>query len=487
MKKIALVIIAVMMLLSFAGCSSDELGMYNLSKEILKMNSLETTGVIKLSAGGELLNESTDEISKSILSILKSGYEIRYSSKQKMNPVEYEMSFESRAVGETDYKKFTTIIFKDHVMYLKMDDLINALKPYIIKNDPSSEKSLNLAASMMQYVKLDNMDKEAFKAYDNYSELMGFYTDFTDVVPEAFKDFTSASVKKKDNGYVCTINAQDSKKIAINLMSYVLKNADTITGKFKEKINSLSDEDLSVLNMYGKDLTIKKDDMITALDQINEYLKIVNPDYIEKEVAEDKSFNQAFKDLDGSNFEYYIGKNAEGSYNQSLKMKISYQDKLEFNMDCTTDIKSLEGYSVKAPEKAVSAEELSSLASTYLPETVSEVRTNIDSGDTKIKYLNTKKSSDKLNVVVRDGRTYLPLRAVGTLFGEDVGWDEQQRSAYVTRDGKKNYMTGIIVNDRTYIKMKDFEKLGYTVNWDEENREAVVKKGGIDFFSGFGL
>ncbi|HEX9059275.1 MAG TPA: hypothetical protein VF941_03760, partial [Clostridia bacterium] len=415
MKKVALVIIAVMMLLSFAGCSSDEIGMYGLSKEILKMNAnaLESSGIIKLSADGELLKGSSDKASKIASDLLKSGYEIKYTSKQKMKPLEFEMSLETRAAGETDFKKFTTVIFKDQAMYIKVDDLLTALKPYLIKEDPSSEKVLDNAISTIQYLKIDNMDKETIKVYDNNAEIMGLYTNFTDVVPEAFKDFTSAAVKKKDNGYVLSLNAQDSKKLIINFVDYFVKNIDTITGKFKEKINSLSEKDLSVFNTFGNGITIKKDDIIEGLDQIKESIKIVNPDYIKKQIEEDEGFNKGFKDIDGSKFEYFIGKNDDGSFNLTSNMKICYQDKLTIGFDSSYVIKSLDSFSAKIPENAFTVEQAASAVSPYLPETVTEVRTNIDSGETKIGYLNSKKSNDKLTVVVRDGRTYLPLRAVG--------------------------------------------------------------------------
>jgi len=52
--------------------------------------------------------------------------------------------------------------------------------------------------------------------------------------------------------------------------------------------------------------------------------------------------------------------------------------------------------------------------------------------------------------------------------GYEVSWDGEARKAYVTVDGKKIEMTGVIVNDRTYVKIRDFEKLGATVDYKEE-------------------
>ena len=67
-----------------------------------------------------------------------------------------------------------------------------------------------------------------------------------------------------------------------------------------------------------------------------------------------------------------------------------------------------------------------------------------------------------------DGSVYLPLRQLMENAGYEVSWDGEARKAYVTVDGKKTEMTGIIINDRTYVKVRDFEKLGATVEYNEE-------------------
>ncbi len=67
-----------------------------------------------------------------------------------------------------------------------------------------------------------------------------------------------------------------------------------------------------------------------------------------------------------------------------------------------------------------------------------------------------------------DNSIYLPLRQLMENAGYEVSWDGEARKAYVTVDGVKIEMTGVIVNDRTYVKVRDFEKLGATVDYSEE-------------------
>ena len=67
-----------------------------------------------------------------------------------------------------------------------------------------------------------------------------------------------------------------------------------------------------------------------------------------------------------------------------------------------------------------------------------------------------------------DGRIYLPMRYIAESFGETVEWDGQARKAYVVRGNEKIDMSGIIYDGTTYIKIRDFEKLGYTVSYEED-------------------
>ncbi len=66
-----------------------------------------------------------------------------------------------------------------------------------------------------------------------------------------------------------------------------------------------------------------------------------------------------------------------------------------------------------------------------------------------------------------DGSIYLPLRQIMESSGYEVSWDEEARKAYVNVGDEKIDMTGTIIDNRTYVKIRDFEKLGATVEYDE--------------------
>ncbi len=68
------------------------------------------------------------------------------------------------------------------------------------------------------------------------------------------------------------------------------------------------------------------------------------------------------------------------------------------------------------------------------------------------------------------GSMYLPMRRICERFGEVVDWDPELGRAYVVRGDTKIDMTGVLVDGRTFIKIRDFEKLGYFVDYQvDEN------------------
>jgi hypothetical protein len=81
-----------------------------------------------------------------------------------------------------------------------------------------------------------------------------------------------------------------------------------------------------------------------------------------------------------------------------------------------------------------------------------------------------------IKVQLGNNQAYLPLRLVAESMGEKVGWDETSQQAYVERNGQRIIMTGMIVDDKTLIKSRDFESLGYKISWNDSTRTVTIEK-----------
>lgn len=96
---------------------------------------------------------------------------------------------------------------------------------------------------------------------------------------------------------------------------------------------------------------------------------------------------------------------------------------------------------------------------------------------THYKKYDTSKEYDANYYIIED-RIYLPLRQICELLGLEVSWDDVEKKAYVTKGKNKVDMTGTIIGDRTFIKIRDFEKIDLLVSYTEngENKIATIKR-----------
>lgn len=84
-------------------------------------------------------------------------------------------------------------------------------------------------------------------------------------------------------------------------------------------------------------------------------------------------------------------------------------------------------------------------------------------------------TTEVINFTIKNDYTYLPLRLLLEKFGETVSWDDVNKQAYVIRDKDFIPITGELIDSRTFVKIRDFEKLGYTFIYEESENVKTVK------------
>ncbi|HCC08016.1 MAG TPA: hypothetical protein DEP72_07680 [Clostridiales bacterium] len=85
-------------------------------------------------------------------------------------------------------------------------------------------------------------------------------------------------------------------------------------------------------------------------------------------------------------------------------------------------------------------------------------------------------ADNDLDIKIINDSSYLPARKVVEILGDEINWDAAIKKAYITVNGKNVYLEGIIINNRTYIKVRELEKVGYKIDWNEETREVGIEK-----------
>lgn len=81
-----------------------------------------------------------------------------------------------------------------------------------------------------------------------------------------------------------------------------------------------------------------------------------------------------------------------------------------------------------------------------------------------------------ISVKLIDNKIYLPMRTVVELMGDQVGWDEAARQAYVERDGQRIVLNGHVIDGITYVPKMELEKLSYEISWDDYDRSVTIEK-----------
>ena len=93
-------------------------------------------------------------------------------------------------------------------------------------------------------------------------------------------------------------------------------------------------------------------------------------------------------------------------------------------------------------------------------------------------YVDGKQKSLDPPALLRDGTTYVPLRAGAGAVGATVKWEESTQRALITRDDKTAAIKksqGIIVKDRLLIPLRLMgEALGCDVKWDAAARAVRI-------------
>ena len=100
-------------------------------------------------------------------------------------------------------------------------------------------------------------------------------------------------------------------------------------------------------------------------------------------------------------------------------------------------------------------------------------------GDEMVRvFINAGEKNFSPGARVRDGKTYVPLRAGAESLGATVTWEADTQTAVVSRPGKTvriRASEGIMVEDHLLVPLRLMgEKLGFQVRWDEAARAAYL-------------
>lgn len=475
------IIMIVVMLLLTVGCSIDELEFYSLSKTIDEMNASETSGTVSFELGSELVNEmhySIPQEMQMVEDIFASGFDIKYTSKVTKNPLAYEFKIDFRKKGEIEYKKITTIVGNDKVMYINAKDGLLFLKPYILAAKPSEEVVINELIAKVDYVQIDLNDENSIMDYgtefSNSEDLLRILNEFTEIIKEAYSDYSSEAVNKKGNGYELRLEAKDIEPFIIKFTEYTIKNIDNIVEKISTKINSMPEEDIAYFAEVAGDSSLDKGVLLSGLEDFKNEIKQITPEFIDQ-MKNDESVDEMLNSIEGSVLSSYIEKETDNSYKTATDLTIKYQNELLFNLKEDAQIKKLDAFSITIPSQVTTIEGFEAIIASVLPPQVDTVKINLHTNKTTITYKDMKASEIDMQYYIIEGYTYADLTSINSVLGTTINWDAQMQTAQVKKDGRIIELVATEKNGQIYVKVADLQRIGYFVQFDSVTREIIIK------------
>ncbi len=503
-KKVAALLCGAMCMGAFTGCSGDELAYLKLSKDMLDtMETCNVAGTMQAEVDMEALQDFAESVTKATrgefdftemfsgdLPTGKKSIQVDYDMDMDLKTLAYDMAFDVTYEGKT-YDLGNLYYSLEKGVYVTTDTLwgvyqmaedLTEADGYFYSDAYGKELKEILAAD--PYITLvsaeemeamgmeDALPKEEGMA-NLYDAVLTFYEDVLD-------GFETGMVKKTANGFVIQADGQQAAQLLIDFLDFVAKNPDQVIDATEAYMNAVmeqmpmgTEEDAAaakeeVAAMFEM-ARASMDDFVAAAADMSTFLQGA----VQKEGVPEllKSFTYREElQKKGSSFV------SKGIYDVTMDGKQVARLTSGATMQAAAKI--------EIPQKGISVDELTeklyALEDKYNPVTGAVMNWNAEDLETALWAERTEPSffgsmdMTLTEVIVKDGRAYLPLREICDVLGETVGWENSTKTPYVTKDGKRIDMKGLLQDSKAYVAVRDFEDLGYTVTYESENGNRQV-------------
>ena len=510
-KKLAALLCSVMCVGTFTGCSSTELAYLKMSKELLDtMETCKVSGTMQAEMDFDALEGFVADIEKATnaemgMSLTMDGEEmlagkkavtVDYDMNMNLDTLEYDMAFDVTYEGKkydlgTMYYSLTDGVYvtSDTLwgVYQMMDD---AMKDYDDYDDSylfsdAFAKDLKAVLAEDKYIELismedmADMDMEEEMPKDGmnnlYDAVITFYEDVLD-------GFETGMVKQIPNGFAIQADGKEVAQLLVDLLDFVAKNPEQVINATETYMNAVMDNmELGTPEAKAEMAELfamaraSQDDFVAAAADMKEMLAGIIQDANVAMILDSFSYEAETKKA-GDGFV------SKADYDVTHKGK-----KVICLMTNSTITKS--NVAISMPKAAISMDELTTklqaLENKYNPVIGVTMSWGWD-GTSNEADLYKMRAEDGIfgedyyftDLIVKDGRAYLPLRMICDALGENVGWENATKTPYVMQDGKRVDMKGMLQDGRAFVGVRDFEKLGYTVSYTSEDgyKEAVIAR-----------
>lgn len=482
-RILSLVLMIIMATMCFTGCSSTELNYLSIANEVAQLKNFKIDGSVELNMSKELVEELFDEgVNIENVKIDLTG---EVSVDNKYVSITPKITIDELVLSDCE------ILMTEKGIFAEREGLVSFVK-YVLKlNTVMSDETLNKFEEALNkelgtyaYIQLTDFSDMSEEDVKMMSELMDSSSVYEGFVKDIFKDFDSELVTRDGNAYVITITPESSYLLIKNLLSYLEQNIESIYDSVVNIIPTFKGTAIEYMFVvesgYEEDcLDIVVNDLV---ENREEYILELKEGLLEisKEIVELKDdIDEVIDYLNGTKITSSLEKKGN-KYIEKDMATVVIEDKKVIDLKSeitytTIDIKVRDCSAITY----ISIDDFITL--------MDRVQYKINPVDyMEIQYHNySNTASAELARIegtettyfeyrIIEDRIYLPLRKICEYFGEEVYWDNEEHKAYIVRGEEKIDMTGTIIEDRTFIKMRDFEKLGYTLDWKDMGNNSYI-------------
>jgi hypothetical protein len=478
-KFLAVFLLLIMTVTLTAGCSQAEQGFIGLQKELSELNTYETSGDFVFSFNGLPAPSNTDPASTLLYNMLQKGVTVKFTGKTDMDKNIVDCTFSLVNDLTNTEQAISRILCKDDTLYIQIDELIKLAQVF---GDTETSNKLNEVFGNTKYLSMTqeeylqslggaqehSLTKLNQNAFMNNKQTKVFQKLMLEL-PNAYQNYSTGLVTQNGNTYSWEVKGIEAVEVLIDFLKYNINNVTDIEKWAVSFIDNLSDEELTLLGLDPQQKPLYKTLLNMATTEIKgnkgKYLQGIND--LQTEL---QGNNEIKKFLNGFKISCSLSKNEQEVYTNALDFTMNFNEEdlqLDLQMKGQSQTQKTAPFSVTVPTTNIM---------TYT-EYLNKVRKTMEIQiDTNTYTFTEAKGSTQNYLEVKniENQTYLPMRQIANLFGEEVGWDSANSQAYVLRNGEKTDMTGVVIEGRTYIKTRDFTKLDYQVDWDEATRTVII-------------
>ena len=510
-RKLAILLSIILAGMSLAGCSQVERGYLNMSKQISTSSEYQATGSLSgeidfdalATLADKTINQFMDEDSFVLETSVKDDFSeagLIGTKKVKVNYnlivdmksqtafwADFDLIFNGKAYEMGDlYFDMTNGIYVSKDLLIGIYDLCrdiapNEWDPYFYSVEYRNELLNALGDSEYIYAGyLEEQDAEITAEIDS----MAFYSEKSyeaayQFIETAFSGFTTGTVSQTGSGYQISLNGKQGKKLIVDMLQYFADNTGKIMDAYKDYFTVVMDHLSGVSEEEKAEAAGEFEDLLGQKNQImiSSYFAMAKQMVVEADKARYLDFLDGFKyeeNLKKSGNKYISSEDTSLKDGAKTVFSISNQCEIKIDQEAAT--------LPEAPEASVSFDELQntvdSIENKYNPVNTATIEwwnDDYDYQEVSITYERAKASPlssdqdyDLLPYFIESSHLYVPMRSISEKLGENVVWNKNEKRAYVVQSGKQIPMSGVMKDGVTYIKIADFEKLGYKVSYEYE-------------------